>query len=205
MKYRVSSEFFCSYFYHAGVAESRAALSHFQAQGIDLEAMYSSMAAVVLLQGTLESYINFLIHTHDLANKLVNVDSKCKKLSQVGIKDKWRHVPALVSGRTFDENDRPWRDFVAFVGLRNDLVHFKAERFSCEIELPADCRTPDQIRHFVSQPGVLADHILYDVLTMGFTGPNTVKAMLEALHLMLGSPSPSFLESEEILKMERIH
>ena len=205
MKYKVNSEFFCSYFYHASMAESKAARSHVEANGVCLEGIYSSMAAVVLLQGALESYINFLIHSNGLGCRSGLVGTKQRELSGVGIKEKWRNLPTLVSGVRFQEDERPYTDFVKLVDLRNDLVHFKAERFSCEIDIPAGCETLEQVRQFVGQPGVLADHVLYDILAFGLAGPKVVRDMIETLHSILGSAPPTFLESEEILTIERIH
>lgn len=41
--------------------------------------------------------------------------------------EKWRSVPRLLWGRTFDEEANPWRDFVVLVRLRNSLLHYRME------------------------------------------------------------------------------
>lgn len=188
----ITSEFFCSYFYHS-------ALPHWkEVRRVETapEKYYHGITAIILFQCTLESYINHMIYEHNVDSEKIGK----RKLIELSIKEKWSEFPRIVTGQTYDETQQPFLDFRQLVDLRNKLIHFKSKEMRIEIELPKPTGviTFAELRGFINQPGVLSGHVLMDIVPMAIAGRYVTINMIQALHSMLKSEPPKFLTKHQV-------
>lgn len=212
MRYRLKAEFFCSYFFEPALIQSKLARSYVQ-RGSMLEAVHSSVGAVILLQTVLESYINVVIDSCGLGEVEVTVRSRrgpeSKPLSTVSIRDKWRKVPGLLGLGDFDESKAPFSEFLTLVDIRNKLVHFRPTDLVGEVEVLGGAEVVEQLRAVFSEPGVFRSagplSFLGEIVAAGIGGPSTVRQLVEALQRSSKVPRARFLTSEELLAVEPVH
>jgi hypothetical protein len=157
------------------------------------ETHYHGIAAIILFQCTLESYINYLIYDHKVADTKVGK----AKLIELSIKQKWAEFPKVVVSKSFDEGQPPFSDFDKLVDLRNKLIHLHTKKIDVEIPLPKEEMTVGEVRDFLNQPGTLSGHILGEIPSVALSGRETTANMLNSLHKMLGTEAPSFLSGQQ--------
>jgi hypothetical protein len=197
MKALITSQFFCSYFYHSALTNWEKAKSTKESP----EKFYYGITAIVLFQCVLESYINFMIYDRGVDTVRIGT----RNLMEVSIRQKWLEFPRIVIGETFHEDEQPFLDFKELVGLRNKLVHLKTNQLNIEIPLPKENMTVGEVRDFISQPNALSGHVLMDILPVAIAGKDITIGMIRSLHNMLKSEPPKFLSGNvEILAMRMI-
>jgi len=114
MKALITSEFFCSYFYHSALTNWKKV----KATKRSPERYCYAITAIVLFQCVLESYINFMIYDQKLDTKKIGK----RHLIDLSIKEKWLEFPRIVSGETFNENEQPFLGFKELIDLRNKCI-----------------------------------------------------------------------------------
>ena len=197
MKALITSQFFCSYFYHSALTNWEKTKSTKESP----EKFYYGITAIVLFQCVLESYINFMIYDRGVDNVRIGKIN----LIKTPIMQKWLEFPRIVAGETFHENEQPFLDFKELVGFRNKLVHLKTNHLNIEIPMPKENMTVGELRKFISQPNALSGHILMDILPVAIAGKDITIGMIRSLHNMLRSEPPQFLSGNvEVLALRMI-
>lgn len=202
----LQTDFLVAYYYHA--AKEAAALARTQQLPDSLQ---NAMVGVIMSQCALEGYINYQIKKHGIEAHDVTIQlnpndkPKTKKLAKLSIRDKWAHLPIIVTGSNWTINAEPFKHFAELVDHRNDLVHFNADKFVHEITSPSRLSTNAAIIGFTKDGAWLAGSKLDRLSRMGIAGHLIVRDMIHGLHLLLGNDVPAFLGSEKILFSVKAH
>jgi hypothetical protein len=195
MKVQVSTEFFCSYFYHA----ARQSIQRFREETDSHYKYYHALASIVLSQCVLESYINYLIYERSLETKKISG----KQFIDLSIRQKWIEFPRIVAQQTFDETSDDFKQFVELVDLRNKLVHFKTKEMNVTLEFQPMNDPPivRDVLQIVLHPEV-SKLVFHDILTIAERALATVDKMIIDLHKILRTDPPEFLNIEEKIKVK---
>jgi hypothetical protein len=108
---------------------------HRDRDGMPLTYTPRAAEAVILSVTALEAGINEIIawvQRMSMATMPAEYNNERTKLTE-----KWTILPRALVGKELDRGTRPWQDFKAVVGLRDQLVHFKPDG----AEVPAFMRT----------------------------------------------------------------
>jgi hypothetical protein len=140
--------------------------------------MKEAMISMLFAYTCLEAYINRIGHDE------LGINWNDNKHKNYSLRKKWEEVPKELLRKTtgevadvFVENKEPFKSFIEFKGIRNSLIHNKAEFY--DIELTKYGRMEKLVNVLSSEKAEWAC--------------NTVKAMIGELHNALGLSKPSWL------------
>lgn len=196
MKVIVEADFMCAYYWHAALQAQK------EIEGKLLpRSLYHAIAAIILWQCTLESYINLLIAKHGKRKHRVHrpPPRKSGHLEKASLKEKWIHLPIALSGKQFILDAEPFVNFEKLVHMRNDLVHLDSDKLVFEKQAPAGVKTVGDYRKWLGSCEFIEGTIFQDILTIARNGSNTVSQMIQRLHQLIGGPAPVFLTGAEVI------
>jgi hypothetical protein len=86
---------------------------------------FTAVDSYIMSVTTLEAFMNERL----AMNLSMSLDTHRKQivtfLKEQDIKNKYRMAPILLWGKSYDEGQVPFQDFVPLIDIRNDLIHYK--------------------------------------------------------------------------------